>query len=68
MIYLRHPDHGTKVATMEMEAIYDEGNGWVRYNPDEPRDDAPVEPTNVMRRRGRPARTQVTNDDSGTAD
>jgi hypothetical protein len=25
-IYLRHPDHGTKVATMDLEAIYDEEN------------------------------------------
>lgn len=34
-IYLTHPIHGAKVATMEMEAEYDEQNGWVRYNPDE---------------------------------
>jgi hypothetical protein len=31
MIYMRHPVHGTKVATMEAEAIYDEENGWSRY-------------------------------------
>ena len=67
MIYLRHPDHGTKVATMEMEAIYDEGNGWVRYNPGKPCVE-PAEPTNVMQRRKRPARTQVTDDDSGRTD
>ena len=35
-IYLKHPIHGAKVATMEMEAEYDEQNGWVRYNLDEP--------------------------------
>ena len=35
IIYLKHPIHGAKVATMEMEAEYDEQNGWVRYNPDE---------------------------------
>jgi hypothetical protein len=35
-IYLRHPEHGTKVATMEQEAEYDEQNGWVRYTHDTP--------------------------------
>lgn len=30
-IYLRHPRHGVKVATMEMEAQHDETNGWVRF-------------------------------------
>jgi hypothetical protein len=31
-----HPVHGRKVATMELEAEYDEKNGWSRYNPDTP--------------------------------
>ena len=35
IIYLKHPVHGAKVATMELEAEYDEQNGWVRYNPNE---------------------------------
>lgn len=35
-IYLKHPIHGAKVATMELEAIYDEGNGWVRFDPSLP--------------------------------
>ena len=35
-IYLMHPVHGRKVATMELEAEYDEKNGWSRYNPDTP--------------------------------
>jgi hypothetical protein len=34
IIYLRHPVHGTKVATMEAEAEEDEKNGWLVYNPD----------------------------------
>lgn len=34
IIYLKHPDHGTKVATMEQEAEFDEQNGWKRYNLD----------------------------------
>ena len=35
-IYLKHPVHGNKVATMELEAVYDEEHGWSRYNPDMP--------------------------------
>lgn len=72
MIYLRHHVHGTKVATLEMEAIYDEENGWTRYNPDTP--SAPVAADNslVSRRRGRPPRQQqeqvTTDGDSGRAD
>jgi hypothetical protein len=60
MIYLRHPKHGVKIATMEMEAQYDESHGWVRFDPDEQLNDTP-EPSNVMlvpRRRGRPRLTQ----------
>jgi hypothetical protein len=34
IIYLKHPDHGTKVATMDAEAEYDESNGWKRYELD----------------------------------
>lgn len=33
VIYMRHFIHGTKVAIAEAEARYDEGNGWVRYEP-----------------------------------
>jgi hypothetical protein len=33
VIYLSHPIHGAKVATMEMEAQADESNGWERYDP-----------------------------------
>ena len=32
-IHLRHPVHGTKVAFMEEEAIFDEEHGWTRYTP-----------------------------------
>ena len=54
-IYLCHPKHGVKIATMEMEAQYDEMNGWTRFDPDEQLIDE-AEPVNVMpepRRRGR---------------
>ena len=42
VIYLKHPEHGTKVAISEQEAAYDEQNGWMRYNSDtpSPKDDA----------------------------
>jgi hypothetical protein len=62
-IYLMHYRHGVKIATMELEAQYDEQNGWVRFDPDEivaPVDDLPesTAEANVMaeapRRRGRP--------------
>ncbi len=66
-IYLMHYRHGVKIATMEMEAQYDEQNGWVRFDPDEivaPVDDLPelTAEANVMaeapRRRGRPRKDE----------
>jgi hypothetical protein len=36
IIYLNHPDHGDKIATMEQEAEFDEQNGWTRYTIDTP--------------------------------
>lgn len=36
IIYLKHPIHGTKVASMESEAENDEQNGWIRYTLDTP--------------------------------
>lgn len=49
IIYLKHFIHGTKIATMEAEAVADEQNGWTRYNPATP--SAPEEeaaPVNVL--------------------
>ena len=58
-IYLQHPIHGTKVATMELEAQYDEKSGWVRYNPSTHSDPvveaAPVNTLEVKRGRPRKA-------------
>lgn len=54
-IYLKHPIHGTKVATMELEAVADEKNGWTRYTLDAPNVDEPVNTLEIKRRRGRPA-------------
>lgn len=39
LIYLKHPTHGTKIATLEAEAEFDEKNGWVRYTLDEVKTD-----------------------------
>lgn len=58
VIYMRHPQHGTKVAISDLEADADEKNGWVRYNLDTPlivEEAALVANTmEVKRRRGRP--------------
>jgi hypothetical protein len=53
VIYMTHPIHGAKVATMEAEAVADEANGWIRYNPDTPvvEEAAPVNVLEVKRRR-----------------
>lgn len=52
-IYLRHDVHGTKVATMELEALADEQNGWARFDPTVV---AVVEETNALetKRRRKP--------------
>ncbi len=47
VIYLWHPVHGTKVATLEAEAIADEKNGWARFSVDEPAR-ATEEPANTL--------------------
>ena len=57
IIYLQHPAHGFKIANMEMEAEFDEQNGWERYNPDTPSTPevaAPANALDVKRRRSRP--------------
>ena len=55
VIYLKHPVHGAKVATMELEAEHDERNGWERYTPgvEEGPDEAPAPPVNALGRRRR---------------
>ena len=47
-IYLKHPTHGHKVATSNLEAEYDEKSGWVRYTLYTP---VEVEPVNELKRR-----------------
>ena len=48
VIYLRHPVHGNKVATMDAEAEADEKNGWERYELGDP------EINELAKPRGRP--------------
>ena len=56
VIYMRHPQHGTKVAISDLEADADEKNGWTRYTLDTPIEVAPVvNALEVKRKRGRPA-------------
>lgn len=53
-IYLRHPDHGTKVAISDVEADEDERNGWYRFDidkRDEPNDNSPTNNLEAPRRR-----------------
>lgn len=33
IIHLRHPAHGSKIASIEAEAVNDEVHGWFRYDP-----------------------------------
>lgn len=51
-IYLKHPIHGHKIATLDLEAEYDEQNGWERYTPKAPESE-PEFPVNRMIRRRR---------------
>jgi len=53
IIYMSHPVHGAKIASMELEAVADEQNGWTRYTLDTP-DVEEAAPQEVKRRRGRP--------------
>lgn len=50
-IYLKHPTHGRKIASMEAEAEFDESNGWVRYNPDTPSEPEEAANTLVVKRK-----------------
>ena len=36
IVYLRHPQYGTKVATLDQEVHDDEENGWERFDPTAP--------------------------------
>jgi hypothetical protein len=48
-IYLKHPQHGTKVAISDLEVENDVKNGWKVYNLDAPV--VEVAPVNKLKRR-----------------
>ncbi len=53
VIYLKHPQFGTKVAVLEAEAKNDEAKGWQRFDPTvQAPEILPVEV--IAKRRGRP--------------
>ena len=60
VIYLRHPIHGAKVASLDMEAEYDKQHGWEEFDPTAPAQDSTESEPEVVnslsepRRRGRP--------------
>lgn len=66
VIYMVHPAHGAKVAISEQEAIFDETNGWMRYDHatpdaadvDEDNENVPVNEMAEPKRRGRPRTKQ----------
>jgi hypothetical protein len=35
VIYLKHPEHGVKVACLDLEAEADIENGWERFDPND---------------------------------
>jgi hypothetical protein len=59
VIYLQHPVHGTKVATMDMEANYDEMHGWMRYDPESADEDVTEDINEMAPRRGRPRKVET---------
>jgi hypothetical protein len=65
IIYMRHPIHGAKVATLEMEAEYDERSGWERYTPDQDDDVEPALAVNALTERTRRRREVVNVHHSG---
>ena len=64
VIYMKHPIHGAKVATMELEALADEENGWVRYTLDTPSEPEAAPEQEVKKRGRKPTKSEqpVAND------
>ena len=67
VIYLRHPEFGTKVATMDLEAEHDKQHGYEEYDPTSEHTNpvetlaVEAEPVNELqpKRRGRRPRQEV---------
>ena len=64
IIYMKHPIHGSKVATMEAEAEHDESHGWERYEldtqpePVEEVEEVLAAPVNTLEKRTRRKTTE----------
>jgi hypothetical protein len=52
-IYLTHPVHGAKVATLDIEAELDLQNGWSRYNLEPVAEETSPEPVARRSRRNK---------------
>jgi len=65
LIYLRHPIHGVKIASLEQEAEHDETHGWERYTPGEEASTAPAPDVNALTARPRRRREYADADHSG---
>jgi hypothetical protein len=50
VIYLKHPEHGVKVACLDLEAEADIENGWERFDPKQV---TPQVDNAIVRRRSR---------------
>jgi hypothetical protein len=50
VIYLKHPEHGVKVACLDLEAEADIENGWERFDPEQV---TPQVDNAIVRRRSR---------------
>ena len=58
VIYLRHSVHGTKVAISDLEAEYDEREGWERFDPSDPAETVQAVNELAPKRRGRPPKNE----------
>ena len=67
VIYLKHPEHGVKVACLDLEAEADIENGWERFDPN---DDSGRSDQRSVETVGRPSRRRnaLSRDSAGRID
>lgn len=53
LIYLQHPRHGVKIASLDAEAEHDEQHGWVRFDPNAQNETVGVSENSLVRKRKR---------------
>jgi hypothetical protein len=59
-IYLEHPVHGRKIASMELEAEFDEKHGWIRSESIERTNVQEQPPVNALEAKRKYTRRAVT--------